>query len=93
MHSMWKKSYVLRRYSAQKNRKGYFARGYSDTTVMLNVQTVTASASVTKEGKRPTKVIRAFGSFPIKAADLKTATQGDRLYFVRAKYYAPQFPL
>ena len=81
MHSMWKKSYVLRRYSAQKNRKGYFARGYTDTTVMLNVQTVSASASVTKEGKRPTKSIRAFGSFPIKAADLKTATQGDRLYF------------
>lgn len=81
MHSIWKKPYVLRRYKAQKNRKGYYARGYTETTVMLDVQTVNASATVTKEGKRPTKQIRSFGSFPIKAADVKSATQGDRLFF------------
>lgn len=81
MHSIWKRPYVLRRYKAQKNRKGYYARGYTETTVMLDVQTVNASATVTKEGKRPTKQIRSFGSFPIKAADVKSATQGDRLFF------------
>ena len=81
MHSMWKKQYVLRRYTAQKNRKGYYTRGYSDTTVMLNVQTINASATLTAEGKRPTKSIRSFGSFPIKAADIRSATQGDRLFF------------
>lgn len=81
MHSIWKRPYTLRRYKKQKNRRGYFGRGYTETTVMLNVQTVNANAVVTKEGKRPTKSIKAFGSFPIKAADVKTATQGDRLFF------------
>lgn len=81
MHDIWKKQYTLRRYKPQKNRRGYFARGYTETTVMLNVQTVKSDATLTKEGKRPTKAIKAFGTFPIKAADIKTATQGDRLFF------------
>ena len=81
MHSIWKKPYVLRRYTTQKNRKGYYARGYTETTVKLDVQTINASATLTAEGKRPTKSIRSFGSFPIKAADIRTATQGDRLFF------------
>ena len=81
MHSIWKKQYVLRRYKKQKNKKGYYSRGYTETTVMLDVQTVNASATLTAEGKRPTKAIRAFGTFPIKAADIKSGTQGDRLFF------------
>ena len=48
---------------------------------MLDVQTVTANAVLTKEGKRSTKGIKAFGAFPIKAADTKTGVQGDRLFF------------
>lgn len=81
MHSIWKKQYTLRRYKKQKNTRGYFARGYTETTVMLDVQTVNSSAELTKEGRRSTKTIKAFGTFPIKAADTKTATQGDRLFF------------
>ena len=81
MHDIWKKQYTLRRYKPQKNRRGYFTRGYTETTVMLNVQTTRSDATVTKEGKRNTKMIKAFGTFPIKAADTKSATQGDRLFF------------
>ena len=81
MHSIWKKPYVLRRYTKQKNRKGYYARGCTETTVMLDVQTINASATLTAEGKRSTKSIRSFGTFPIKAADTKKAIQGDRLFF------------
>ena len=81
MHSLWKRQYTLRRYTPQKNRRGYYSRGYTDTTVMLNVQTTRSDATLTKEGKRPTKAIKSFGTFPIKAADVKTATQGDRLFF------------
>ena len=81
MLNLWKRQYVLRRYTKQKNRRGYYSRGFTETQVMLDVQTVSSDAVVTKEGKRNTKVIKAFGSFPIKAADVKTGVQGDRLFF------------
>ena len=81
MRDIWKKQYTLRRYKPQENRRGYFTRGFTETTVLLNVQTTNSNATLTKEGKRPTKSIKAFGLFPIKAADVKTATQGDRLFF------------
>ena len=81
MHDLWKKQYTLRQYKPQKNKRGYFSRGFTETTVSLNVQTVRSDATLTKEGKRPTKMIKSFGTFPIKAADIKTATQGDRLFF------------
>lgn len=81
MRDVWKKRYTLRRYKPQKNRKGYFSRGYTETSVMLNVQTTRSDATVTKEGKRNTKMIKSFGTFPIKEADVKKGTQGDRLFF------------
>ena len=81
MHDIWKKRYTLRRYGPQRNVRGYFTRSYTETEVMLNVQTTQSDATVTKEGKRITKKIKAFGTFPIKEADVKTATQGDRLLF------------
>ena len=81
MHDIWKQQYTLRRYSPQKNRRGYFTRGYTEKTVLLNVQVTRSDATLTKEGKRNTKTIKAIGAFPIKEADVKTATQGDRLFF------------
>ena len=78
---IWKKKYVLRRYGKQRSRKGYFTRGYTEFSVFLDVQTVNSSATLTKEGRRATKEIKAFGRAQLQAADVKTGVQGDRLFF------------
>ena len=80
--NIWKKDYVMRRYTRQKNRKGYTTRGYTDTTVQLNVQTITETqTSVTADGKRSVKRIKSYGSFPLRVEDVKNGIQADRLFF------------
>lgn len=83
--NIWKKDYVMRRYNQQKNRKGYATRGYTDTTVRLNVQTITETqTSVTVDGKRSVKRIKSYGSFPFRVEDVKNGIQADRLFFAGA---------
>lgn len=84
--NIWKKKYTLRRYNPQKSRKGYFTRNYTDTTVMLNVQPVSDQTEVTTEGKRCPKMIKSYGTFPIRTEDVKRGIQADRLFFNGAWY-------
>lgn len=79
---LWRIGYTMRRYNKQKNRKGYTTRGYTDTTVQLNVQTITdTQTSVTAEGKRKSARIKSYGSFPFRVNDVKNGIQADRLFF------------
>ncbi len=84
--NIWKKQYTLRRYNPQKRRKGYVTRNYTDTTVVLNVQTVSDQTEVTVEGKRCPRRIKSYGNFPIRTEDVKKGIQADRLFFAGAWY-------
>ena len=85
--NIWKKDYVMRRYGKQKNRKGYAASSFTDTTVQLNVQTITETqSSVTVDGKRSVKRIKAYGSFPFRVEDVQSGIRADRLFFAGAWY-------
>ncbi len=83
--NIWRKGYVMRRYSQQKNRNGYATRGYTDTTVLLNVQTITETqTSTSADGKRSVKRIKSYGSFPFRVEDVRNGIQADRLFFAGA---------
>lgn len=85
--NIWKKDYVMRRYNKQKNRKGYTTRGYEEMMVQLNVQTVSGTqSSVNVDGKRSTKRIKTYGSFPFRVESVKDGIQADRLFFAGEWY-------
>lgn len=60
---------------------------YSDRTVMLDVQPVTARELITlPEGMRRDKNVKAFGKVEIKTADEVSGTLADRLLY-RGQWY------
>ena len=79
---LWRKPYTLRRFNPQTYTNGYAVdNGYTDSIVKLDVQTNSNGNSLEPSGQRDTQVIRAFGDFPIKAADTTAGTKGDMLWF------------
>ena len=85
--NIWKKLYTLRRYTEQKNNKGYFSQGHRDIVVSLDVQPITGTQTqVTVNGKRMSTNIKAYGSFPIQVEDAKKGTKADWLFFDGAWY-------
>ncbi len=79
---IWRKEYTLRRYGIQENYKGYSTiNAYTDSKVLLNVQTISNNSSPTEQGLRTTMRLKTFGAFPITTADQTNGTKPDMLYF------------
>ena len=70
---LWKKRYTLRRYEQQRIVSGYAAKSYKEFDVYLDIQPVAENQNTLPEGRRRSKVIKSFGTFPIKTADLPAA--------------------
>lgn len=85
---LWRKDYTMRRYGQQSFCNGYASRGFTDSVVKLNVQTIgSTQTTVTPEGKRSTRRIKSYGSFPFRVEDVPNGIQADRLFF-NGEWYA-----
>lgn len=87
MLDIFKKPYTLRTFEKTKFEDGYPKAKYSDRTVMLNVQPMTATELIAlPEGIRRDKNIKAIGKVGIKTADDAAGTLADRILY-RGQWY------
>lgn len=84
---MFKKPYTLRRYGVQTAADGYAAFDYTDQTVRLNVQPLSAQElQALPEGDRASRRVKAFGAFPVRTVDQRAGLPADRLFY-RGRWY------
>ncbi len=87
MLDIFKKPYTLRTFEKTEFVDGYPKAKYSDRTVMLNVQPMTATELIAlPEGIRRDKNIKAIGKAEIKTADDAAGTLADRILY-RGQWY------
>lgn len=79
---IFRKSYTVRRFSAQTVVMGYTTSGHTDAVEKLNVQPLSPDElKALPEGERTIKRLKAFGDFPVRAADQSAGTPGDFLFY------------
>lgn len=78
---LWKKPYTLRRFAPQKFVNGYATEGYSDSTVMLDVQPLSSSGENLPEGDRGVRTLKTFGRDMLQTASQSVGAQADRLLY------------
>ena len=87
MLDIFKKPYTLRTFGQTKFVDGYPKAKYSDRTVKLDVQPLSANElTALPEGIRRDKNVKAFGRVEIKTADDTAGTLADRLLY-RGQWY------
>lgn len=80
---IFKKPYTVRRFGEQQFVKGHATAGYEDETTKLNVQPLNPDELQSlPEGERTVKRVKAFGRFPLRAADQEAGTPGDWLWYL-----------
>ena len=79
---IFKRPYILRRFTKQKVVNGRPQARYKDILVMLDVQPLSSKELMTlPEGDRAVKRIKAFGSEKIRTADEAGQTLADRVFY------------
>lgn len=80
--SLFNKLYWIRRFSEQKNIKGYLVSDHQDFGASLNVSPLsTDQMQALPEGQRKVKRLEAHGTAVLVVADEKTNQKGDLLYY------------
>lgn len=84
---MLQRSYILRQYGNQETVGGYAHTPYTDKTVRLNVQPLSAKElEALPEGKRADHRVKAFGTFPVRTTDQRAGIPADQLWY-RGKWF------
>lgn len=79
---IFKKDYFIRRFGQQEIIRGHAVSDFEDIKTKLNVQPLNPDELQSlPEGERSVKRIKAFGHYPLRAADQTTETPGDWLYY------------
>lgn len=73
--------YTLRRFEKEKIVNGYASMGYKDTTVFLDVQTLSDDEMVEEGGSRDKWVLKTFGDFPIRCSKQEEGVKSDQLFY------------
>lgn len=78
----FRKNYVIRRYSAQEIVRGHAVYDYIEMQTLLNVQPINQDEiQALPEGERSVKRLKAFGDYPLTAADQYSGIPGDWLFY------------
>ena len=87
MLDLFKKTYAARRYGPQKFVDGYEKSSWSDFSVRLNVQPLTADElQALPEGERAVKRYKAFGASGLRTSNVQDGTKAD-LVFIGDRWY------
>jgi hypothetical protein len=79
---IFRRPYIIRRRGEQRIVNGYATSDYTDFTVNLNVQPLSAKELlVLPEGSRTVKRVKSFGSDALISADEHSQTPGDNLFY------------
>jgi hypothetical protein len=79
---IFRRPYTIRRRGAQQIVNGYSTSDYTDFTVNLNVQPLSAKdLRALPEGSRTVKRVKSFGSDALISADERGQTPGDNLFY------------
>ena len=79
---LFKKPYLIRRYSAQILANGYPVTSHTDVQTRLNVQPLGVNElAALPEGMRTVKRLKTFGKDRLTAADDLAGVPGDRLWY------------
>lgn len=79
---IFKKTYIIRRFEQQEIIRGHAVSGFTDVKTKLNVQPLNPDELQSlPEGERSVKRVKAFGDYPLTAADQTSGTPGDWLYY------------
>ena len=84
---IFRSPYVVRRFGEQEIVQGHATSGYADEVTKLNVQPLNPNElQALPEGQRTVKRIKAFGDYPLRAADQDAGTPGDLLRYLGQWY-------
>lgn len=79
---IFRRKYVVRRFSAQSIQNGYATSSGNDEITELNVQPLnTDELQALPEGERSKKLVKAFGNIHFTAADPDSGIPGDWLWY------------
>jgi len=80
--NIFRRPYTVRRHGQQEIVKGHAVCGYTELRTMLNVQPLNPDEiQALPEGERTVKRVKAFGDYPLTAANQFTGTPGDWLFY------------
>ena len=79
---IFRKKYTVRRHSKQQIVRGHAVYDYEELQTLLNVQPLNPDEiQALPEGERSVKRVKAFGDYPLTAADQFSGRPGDWLFY------------
>lgn len=79
--NFFKKKYRIRRYTAPKIIRGYSSIPYTDTTLLMDVQTLENVTVTTSDGTRSIQKLKTFCDEIIYVENQQNQQKADRLWF------------
>ena len=79
--NFFKRPYIIRRYSAPQNVRGYVSIPYEDMTLPMDVQTMSDEARTTPDGTESVQRLKVFCDVEILTENEHAQQKADRLWF------------
>lgn len=79
---LFNRKYTIRRFSEQKNVRGYFISPFEDFTVSMDVSpSGTDSMKSQPEGQNVVSYLDGWGETELRTSDIRAGTRGDMLWY------------